>query len=98
MTHLKRAGLCTAAVFAISLGSATAETTSETFASMDANTDGLVSEAEFVSYSTTRKGHTLDEASAKFASIAGDDGLLSLAELLAVMPGDVTDDTSPGRS
>ncbi|MEM7662997.1 MAG: hypothetical protein AAF292_12195 [Pseudomonadota bacterium] len=98
MTNLKRAGLITLAAVAFGYGASVAETTTETFASMDANTDGLVSEAEFIAYATTREGHTLDEASAKFASIAGDDGLLSLGELQAVMPDESAEDTLPGRS
>lgn len=98
MTDLKRITTIVAAAFALGCGVASAETSTETFTSMDANTDGLVSEAEFIAYATTREGHTLDEASAKFASIAGDDGLLSLAELQAAIPRDPADDTSPGRS
>ncbi|MEM8636529.1 MAG: hypothetical protein AAGF33_16295 [Pseudomonadota bacterium] len=98
MTNLKRAGLIAIAAVGFGCGAALAETTTETFATMDANTDGLVSESEFIAYATTREGHTLDEASAKFASIAGDDGLLSLGELQAVLSREGENGLPPGRS
>lgn len=93
MTYLKRASILIFGVSVINIGVSQAETAIEAFASMDTNIDGLVSEAEFVTYATTQEGHTLDEASQKFASIAGDDGLLSLAELQAVLPDDTSEDS-----
>ncbi|MEO0883843.1 MAG: EF-hand domain-containing protein [Pseudomonadota bacterium] len=98
MTYLKHARLIAALTLTLACGTAIAETMTETFATMDANTDGLVSEAEFVTYATTQEGYTLDEASAKFASMAGNDGVLSLAEFEAVLPDDTSGDPASGRS
>ncbi|MEL6324048.1 MAG: hypothetical protein AAFQ84_07440 [Pseudomonadota bacterium] len=83
MTYLKTAILMAGTALFASVLSASAGSPAETFAAMDVDADGLVSETEFVAY-TTRKGeHTAETASAKFASIAGDDLALTLAELEA---------------
>ena len=98
MTDLKRASLIVFTALVLGCGVASAETSTEIFATMDVNTDGLVTESEFITYATTREGHTLEDASAKFASISGDDGLLSLRELQAVLSREGEEVVPPGRS
>lgn len=83
MTFLKRAFLASTAAFLGGAAMALAGTPAETFASMDTDANGLVSETEFVAFATTKGGHSAEEASAKFAKLAGTDGNLSLAELEA---------------
>mgnify|MGYP003655622052 CR=1 FL=1 len=50
------------------------------FATMDTDADGVVTEAEFVSYKTADGEYTVMEASEKFAMIAGDDAELTEVE------------------
>lgn len=57
----------------------------EKFAKMDADSDGVVTEAEFVAYATADGKYTEADATAKFTKIAGDDGELTLEELTAAM-------------
>lgn len=57
-----------------------------TFTDIDADGDGLVTEAEFVTYKTADGNHTEQEASDKFLLIDADaDGAVTEAELTAAM-------------
>ena len=74
--------------------SAYADEPVETFSEMDANADGLVSEAEFVSFTTANGTYTPTEAEETFARMAGDDAVLTLSELeSALSKRDVSSDT-----
>lgn len=66
-------------------GAAFAGSPADYHAKMDANADGAVTEAEFVSYKTADGKVSAEDASAKFVKIAGDDGDLSVADLEAAM-------------
>jgi len=55
------------------------------FEKIDANANGSISQAEFVSYKTADGKHTAEQAEMKFAKLAGDDAQLSLAEFEAAM-------------
>lgn len=56
------------------------------FTDIDANGDGQVSEAEFVSFKTADGEYTEAEASEKFAKIDADyDGVVTEAEMTAAM-------------
>ncbi len=90
MTFLKRAFMASTAALLGGTAMALAGTPAETFASMDTDANGLVSEAEFVAYATAKGGHSAEEAGAKFAELAGTDGSLTLAELEA---SDLVEDT-----
>ena len=82
MTNRKIVPSLIVALFVGGALTATAEgTVSEKFAAMDADSDGVVTEAEFVTYATASGKHTEEEAVAKFTTLAGDDGALSLLEL-----------------
>ena len=84
MTYLKLVPMFAAAIAIGGCFTAHAEgTVAEKFAAMDADASGLVSVAEFTAYATASGKHTAEEAQAKFAELAGDDGALSLAELEA---------------
>ena len=56
----------------------------EKFATIDLDGNGLVSEAEFLTYATEAHGASPEDASAKFTQIAGDDGVISADEFEAV--------------
>ncbi len=56
----------------------------EKFVAMDTDRNSVVSEAEFVAYAADAHDASEEDARAKFAQIAGDDGELSLAEFAAV--------------
>jgi len=56
----------------------------EKFATMDLDGNGLVSEAEFVAYAADQHDATREDASEKFAQIAGEDGMITLTEFEAV--------------
>lgn len=67
------------------------------FSEVDTDYDGVISEAEFVAYKVARGEHTEEEATSKFAEIAGDDGVISADEWAALgerketkEPGDTT--------
>ncbi len=55
------------------------------FNKYDANADGVVTEAEFVSVKTSSGKVTAAEATEKFTKIAGTDGQMTLAELETAM-------------
>jgi len=59
-------------------------TPAEKFLTIDLDSNGLVSEAEFVAYATDAHDASRADASAKFAQIAGDDGVITLSEFEAV--------------
>jgi Ca2+-binding EF-hand superfamily protein len=67
------------AAFADSQGSA-----ADKFTAMDADGDGAVTSAEFTSYASA-SGHDAADAELQFAVMAGDDGVLTIEELEAVM-------------
>jgi Ca2+-binding EF-hand superfamily protein len=56
----------------------------EKFAMMDVDSNGLVNEAEFVAYAADAHDAKREDASEKFAQIAGDDGVITLAEFEAI--------------
>jgi|GEM_PF-2176711 len=60
---------------------------SETFAAMDLDASGVVTESEFVTWAVG-EGHSEEDATAKFTEVAGDDGELTLEELEAAMESD----------
>lgn len=59
-------------------------TATEKFAEMDINTDGAVTVAEYTAYAGAA-GFDEDEAELQFAVMAGDDGILAVEELEAIM-------------
>ena len=59
-------------------------TASEKFAEMDVNTDGAVTVGEYAAYAGA-SGFDEEEAELQFAVMAGDDGVLEIAELEAIM-------------
>ena len=75
------------AAFAVLAGSALADTSptvTEKFAEMDINTDGAVTVGEYTAYAGAA-GFDEDEAELQFAVMAGDDGILAVEELAAIM-------------
>ena len=56
----------------------------EKFVAMDVDSNGLVSEPEFVAYAAEAHDASEEDAKAKFAQIAGEDGQMTLAEFEAV--------------
>ncbi|WP_300395243.1 EF-hand domain-containing protein [Henriciella sp.] len=74
------AAAASAGAFAASAGEMVA------FTDIDANGDGVVTEAEFVTYKTADGEYTEEEASEKFVKIdANADGSVSEAELTSAM-------------
>ena len=59
-------------------------TLAEKFAIIDLDGNGLVSEGEFVSYASEAHDASAEDATAKFVQIAGDDGVISQDEFIAV--------------
>ncbi|MEO9971602.1 MAG: hypothetical protein ABJG15_17535 [Hyphomonadaceae bacterium] len=59
-------------------------TPTEKFAIIDLDGNGLVSEGEFVAYASEAHDASAEDAAAKFAQIAGDDGVISQDEFVAV--------------
>lgn len=59
-------------------------TATEKFAEMDINTDGAVTVGEYTAYAGAA-GFNEDEAELQFAVMAGDDGILAIEELEAIM-------------
>lgn len=55
------------------------------FTKMDTNADGVVTQAEYVSYKTAGGKHTAEKAEASFTKMAGDDAQLTMAELEGAM-------------
>ena len=68
----------------------------EKFAAMDLDNNSLVSEAEFVAYAVDAHGASQEDASAKFAQISGEDGLLSFAEFELVHMANAKGDAGRG--
>jgi len=62
-----------------------AGTAADKFSAMDTDGNDAVTEAEFVSWAVVEGDHSADEASAKFAKLAGEDDTLTLAELESAM-------------
>lgn len=85
MIHSK---LFASALVTISLGVsgvALAGSPSDYFGKMDANADGNVTEAEYVSYKTADGKYTVDKASAKYTKLSGGDGTFTLVDMEASM-------------
>ncbi len=55
------------------------------FEKIDANADGVVTQAEYVAHKTEGGKYTAAQASESFTKVAGDDGSLTLAEMEAAM-------------
>lgn len=83
MTYLKLSFALIAAAIIGSVSVAAAGPLNEAFGAMDADADGLVTEAEFVTYSVSTGKHTEVEAAEKFAEMAGDDAVLTYSEFEA---------------
>lgn len=98
MTYLKLATTLAAAAFAGSAMIAVAGPEGDQFGAMDADGDGLVTEAEFVTYATATGKHSEADAKAKFAEISGDDGALTFAELEAARDAAKTAQERPAGS
>lgn len=81
---MKRFAIIAAIAGAGAMAASAGETVA--FTDIDANADGQISEAEFVSFKTAAGAHTEAEASEKFAKIDADfDGAVTEAELTAAM-------------
>ncbi|MEM1151375.1 MAG: hypothetical protein AAGI03_12590 [Pseudomonadota bacterium] len=65
-------------------GAAAAEGAADKFTAMDTDGDGAVTSSEFTTYATAH-GSDAAEAELQFAVMAGDDGILTIEELEAVM-------------
>ncbi len=74
-------GLFAASAFAV----AHAGSPADYFNKIDADASGMITQAEYVAYKTADGKHSAEEASEKFAAVAGDDGELSLAEFEAAV-------------
>lgn len=75
------AGLFAASAFAV----AHAGSPADYFNKIDADASGMITQAEYVAYKTSGDKYTAEKASEKFASLAGEDGELSLAEFEGAM-------------
>ena len=85
MTKLKLF-TCAGALTALgALAVANAGSPADYFKKYDADADGIVTEAEFVTAKTESGKVSAADAQAKFAEMAGSDGQLTLAELETVM-------------
>ena len=74
-------GLFAASAFAV----AHAGSPADYFNKIDADSSGMITQAEYVAYKTADGKHSAEKATAKFAKLAGDDGELSLAEFEGAM-------------
>jgi Ca2+-binding EF-hand superfamily protein len=74
-------GLFAASAFAV----AHAGSAADYFNKIDADSSGMITQAEYVAYKTADGKHSAEKATAKFAKLAGDDGELSLAEFEGAM-------------
>lgn len=81
---MKRFAFIAAATATAALGATAGEMVA--FTDIDADADGMVTEAEFVSYKTADGKYTEEEAAEKFAKIDADyDGSVTEAELTTAM-------------
>jgi hypothetical protein len=69
-------GLFAASAFAV----AHAGSPADYFNKIDADASGVITQAEYVAFKTADGKHSAEEAGAKFAKVAGDDGEMTLAE------------------
>ncbi len=74
-------GIIAASAFAVAYAGSPADY----FNKIDADASGMITQAEYVAYKTEGGKYTAEQASEKFAKLAGDDAQLSLAELEAAM-------------
>ena len=74
-------GIIAASAFAVAYAGSPADY----FNKIDADASGMITQAEYVAHKTEGGKYTAEQASEKFAKLAGDDGQLSLAELEAAM-------------
>ena len=74
-------GLVAAGVFAV----AHAGSPADYFNKIDADSSGVITQAEYVAYKTSGGKYSAEKATEKFAKLAGDDGELTLAELEGAM-------------
>lgn len=70
-----------------------------TFATVDANSDGFISESEFVSWKTSSGEMSPADALIKFIEIDSDaSGMISETEMQAAMAAESDDETTAGSS
>ncbi len=75
------AAIATVSAFSVAVAGSPADY----FEKIDANADGVVTQAEYVSYKTADGKYTSEKATASFTKVAGDDGQLTLAEFEGAM-------------
>ena len=85
VTFVKYATAILVALMLAGIPTAMAGSPAKYFEKMDADANGSVSEAEFVSFKTAGGKYSEDKARAKFAKLAGDDGLMTLGEFESAM-------------
>ncbi len=85
MTTLKLMSGAAIAATISAFAVASAGSPAESFNKADADSNGTVSQAEYVAYKTADGKVSTAEAEAKFAKLAGDDAQLTLAEVEAAV-------------
>lgn len=74
-------GLVAASAFAV----AHAGSPADYFNKIDADASGVITQAEYVAFKTADGKYSAEDAGAKFAKVAGDDGEMTLAEFEAAV-------------
>ena len=74
-------GLVAASAFAV----AHAGSPADYFNKIDADASGVITQAEYVAFKTADGKYSAEDAGAKFAKVAGEDGEMTLAEFEAAV-------------